>query len=302
MTLLEALEILRQSGAEEFPVARTFLACGSTPLHLKTFLAAHLQRLSSRQKFEIVTGLFGDVVGNIDRVPNSGCDTLSVVIEWQDLDPRLGIRTLGGWNITQLPDILESATTTATRLGQSLKRAAESARTYVCMPTLPLPPVSASPTRERDRWTLQIHRVVSSLAVSLSDHPRITILNSQWLDESSPMSTRLDVKSELTTGFPYKLSHASKLAELLATSILTALPKKGLITDLDDTLWSGIVGEVGIEGISWTLDRHTQQYGLYQQFLMSLASTGVLLAVASKNDSELVKQAFERKDLIISRE
>ena len=60
-------------------------------------------------------------------------------------------------------------------------------------------------------------------------------------------------------------------------------PKKGLITDLDDTLWAGILGEIGVEGISWDMANRAHVHGLYQQFLSSLASAGVLLAVASKN-------------------
>jgi FkbH-like protein len=77
-------------------------------------------------------------------------------------------------------------------------------------------------------------------------------------------------------------------------------PKKGLITDLDDTLWSGILGEAGIQGVSWDLDGNAQIHGLYQQFLASLASAGVLIGVASKNDRKLVDQLFaERQDLLL---
>jgi len=79
-------------------------------------------------------------------------------------------------------------------------------------------------------------------------------------------------------------------------------PKKGLITDLDDTLWSGILGEVGVDGVSWSLDHHSHIHGLYQQFLSSLASAGVLVGVASKNDAALVQQAFDRKDLLLKKE
>jgi FkbH-like protein len=43
-------------------------------------------------------------------------------------------------------------------------------------------------------------------------------------------------------------------------------------------------------------------HGLYQQFLGSLASAGALIAVASKNDRALVEKAFERKDMILSKE
>ena len=77
------------------------------------------------------------------------------------------------------------------------------------------------------------------------------------------------------------------MGELIAGLIENRPPLKGLITDLDDTLWSGIVGEDGVDGISWNLDDHSQMHGVYQQFLTSMAAAGVLIGVASKNDAGL---------------
>ena len=302
MNLIEALEILRQAVPEDAHPLRVFLACGFTPLHLETFLAAHLRKRMLQERIEVKTGLFGDLAGSIERLQTSGCDVLAVVIEWQDLDPRLGIRSLGGWRTTDLPDIVKSANQAVSRLEQALRRGASSIPICVCMPTLPLPPLFATPTRQAGDYELQLRQLVASFAASISNESSIRVLNSQPLDELSPPHARLDVPSELMAGFPYKLPHASAIAGLLAALIQNPTPKKGLITDLDDTLWAGILGEVGTEGISWDLDKHTHMHGLYQQFLGSLASAGVLIAVASKNDRVLVAEAFERRDMILSKE
>jgi FkbH-like protein len=85
----------------------------------------------------------------------------------------------------------------------------------------------------------------------------------------------------------------------MAELIVGSQPKKGLITDLDDTLWAGILGEQGVDGIQWHLEEHAQLHGLYQQLLASLASAGTLIGVASKNDPELAAAAFERSDLLL---
>jgi FkbH-like protein len=302
LNLIEALEILKQAAPQDALPLRSFLACGFTPLHFQTFLAAHLRQRFPQQRVEVKTGLFGDLAGNIERLQESSCDLVSVVIEWQDLDPRLGIRNLGGWHTADLPDIVKSATQAAARLEQALRGTSASIPTCVCMPTLPMPPLFSTPTQQAGRYELQLRQLVASLAATLSNESGIRILNSQRLDELSPRHTRLDLCSELMAGFPYKLPHASTIAKLLATLSQNPTPKKGLITDLDDTLWAGILGEVGSEGVSWHLDQHTHMHGLYQQFLDSLASAGVLIAVASKNDRALVEQAFEREDLIISKE
>ena len=69
-----------------------------------------------------------------------------------------------------------------------------------------------------------------------------------------------------------------------------------------ETLWSGIVGEVGVQGISWSQDRHTQAHGLYQQMLGHLSSCGVLLAACSKNEISTVENALSRQDLFLNPE
>jgi FkbH-like protein len=86
----------------------------------------------------------------------------------------------------------------------------------------------------------------------------------------------------------------------LSRLLLPRTPKKGLITDLDDTLWHGLVGESGPDEISWDLATNQQLHGLYQALLQALADSGVLIAVASKNDREVVDQALQRSDLRIS--
>ena len=301
MKLLDALEILKQPVPNEAPELKVYLACGFTPLHLQTFLAAQLRIRLPRHRVGINRGLFGDLTGNIERLEPSGVHALAVVVEWEDLDPRLGIRRLGGWRPSNLPDIAKSAEQAAARLQRVLLKVSRLVPTVVCMPTLPLPPLFWTPPDRAASFELHLHQTVASLAASLSEQPGIRIANAQLLGEVSPPNQRFDLKSDVITGFPYSLPHASTLAGLLAGLIENQPLKKGLITDLDDTLWAGILGEDGVNGISWHLERQTHMHGLYQQFAASLAGAGVLIGVASKNDPSLVEQAFDRSDLLISR-
>jgi FkbH-like protein len=300
--LIDALAIIRRPLAQDAPLLRVFLACGFTPLHLQTFLTASLRERTSPERPEVTTGLFGDLAGNIERLQIEDCDVLVAVVEWQDLDLRLGIRNLGGWRVADLPDIVNSAEKMIARIEKAIRGAAASIPTYISLPTLPLPPLFTTPTQQASVHELQLRQSVSSFAASLAALSRIRILNAQQLDECSPASARLDVQSDLLSGFPYQLSHASAIAQLLAALVQNPSPKKGLITDLDDTLWAGILGENGVDGISWHLEQQAHIHGLYQQFLASLASAGVLTAVASKNDPALVEQAFEREDLLIAKQ
>ena len=219
MNLVEALEILKQGVPEDQHPLRVFLACGFTPLHLQTFLTAHLRKRLPQQRLELKTGLFGDLAGSIEGFQALECDILAVAIEWQDLDPRLGIRSLGGWRTTDLPDIVKSAGLAATRLEQALRRASESIPVCVCMPTLPLPPLFSTATTRAGDYELQLRQRVASFAASISSESSIRVLDSQRLDELSPPNARLDLQTDLMAGFPYKLPHASAMAGLIAALI-----------------------------------------------------------------------------------
>ena len=76
------------------------------------------------------------------------------------------------------------------------------------------------------------------------------------------------------TGFPYSFAHADLLAAGLVRIVLPRAPQKGLITDLDETLWGSVLGDDGPEGISWDVDHKTQFHALYQNLLNLLAEGG----------------------------
>jgi FkbH-like protein len=130
----------------------------------------------------------------------------------------------------------------------------------------------------------------------------IPIVNATYLAEQSAPGLRYDLKSDLLLGLPYSQGHADKLALALSRLLCPPTPKKGIITDLDDTLWSGLVGEVGPDGIRWDLDSHSGLHALYQSLLAAFAEHGILVGVASKNDPTVVEKAFERTDLLLRKE
>lgn len=301
MNLIDALELLKEPVAENAPLLRVFLGCGFTPLHLETFLAAHLRVRYSACRVELKCGLFGDLVGNLERLRPQDYDALTVAMEWPDLDPRLGVRTLGGWQVETLSDIVSSADQSLDRLKRVLQRVSTTLPTRVCLPTLPLPPLFYTGTIQSSIFELNLRQKLASFAEAISAGNHLSVVSEQCLDLESPLDRRFDLRTEITQGFPYKTSHASLIARLLAELVGRREPKKGLITDLDDTLWAGILGEVGVEGIHWTLEENSQLHGIYQQLLASLASAGILIAVATKNDRALVDKAFDRTDLLLSR-
>lgn len=299
MKLLEALNILETIKHRSGEPFTCFLATGMNPLHLGTFLAAELGLIHPSDKIEIQRGLYGDFLGNLDRLTSADADCGIVLMEWADLDPRLGLRNVTAWSPSTCSDILSHAKIRAQKVQETIERTLQHMPVVLSLPTLPLPPISFVAGWQASSFETDLKLMVQSVASHVSQETQVRILSSQQLDFVSPMRERLDIKSELLSGFPYKLPHASALANLFARLTRPPAPKKGLITDLDDTLWRGILGEVGIDGISWDLDHHSQMHAFYQCLLGALANEGVLLGVASKNEPTLVREAFKRKDLIV---
>jgi len=299
MKLIEALNILRKAPPESEEKFAASLVSGFTPLHLETLLAAQLQRLVPQRKIKVKTGLYGDFMGNLERVADADPDAAAVAMEWQDLDPRLGIRSLGGWLPDVFPDVIENVRVRLGSIENALQRISQEVPVAVSFPTLPFPPISFAPGWQASSFETEVRALLASAFDHVVRIPNVKVVNPQQLDFLSPLGQRLDVSSEILTGFPYRLSHASVLAELLSQLITSPAPKKGLITDLDDTVWQGILGEVGLEGVSWDLEHHSHMHAVYQQLLQALSAEGVLVAIASKNDPKLVAEVFAKRSPIL---
>jgi FkbH-like protein len=299
MKLIDALRIVGEEEDRELPVVRLGLVCGFSPMHFQTFLGAHLRRECKGQRTEIKCGLYGDFWGNLEKLNGGNADSAIVVMEWSDLDARLGLRGLGSWAPVALPDILRNVHARAQQFPREIERIAREMPVAICFPTLPLPPVSFAPGWQGSPFALEIRSLIASLSLDTARIKNVKVLDPQRLDLLSPYNERFDAKAELLSGFPYRVAHACILAEQMARLTHPPAPKKGLITDLDDTLWNGILGEVGLQGISWDLEHQSHMHGAYQRMLHALSETGVLIGIASKNDPQLVKQALAREDLIL---
>lgn len=96
---------------------------------------------------------------------------------------------------------------------------------------------------------------------------------------------------------------------LLANSVDTLLtrirnvPKKLLVLDCDNTLWGGVIGEVGLQGIALGTDGIGKAFSDFQREIIRLAKNGLLLAISSKNNDQDVWDVFDlSSEMIIKRE
>jgi FkbH-like protein len=87
--------------------------------------------------------------------------------------------------------------------------------------------------------------------------------------------------------------------------IITALrgrSSKCVVLDLDNTLWGGVLGDDGAEGLVLGAgDPLGEAFAAFQRYLLRLKERGVLLAVNSKNDRDLVLSAFRTRPEMVLR-
>lgn len=77
--------------------------------------------------------------------------------------------------------------------------------------------------------------------------------------------------------------------------------KKCLILDLDNTLWGGVLGEDGINGIKTGGDYPGNAFLDFQKSILQLHNAGVILAVCSKNNEADVIEAWAKNPFILIR-
>jgi FkbH-like protein len=119
------------------------------------------------------------------------------------------------------------------------------------------------------------------------DHLAARYGREAWRDRRMFKASRLAVSPQFFR--PY--------AEGLARAIraLYFPPRKVLCTDLDNTLWGGIVGEDGPDGVATGSAFPGNCYRDYQRYLKHLAARGVLLTIASKNNPADVQECFRMR-------
>jgi FkbH-like protein len=71
------------------------------------------------------------------------------------------------------------------------------------------------------------------------------------------------------------------------------LTSKCLALDLDNTLWGGIIGEDGINGIRLGGGAAGESYVAFQEYVLALQRRGVILAICSKNNEQDAKAPFQ---------
>ncbi len=98
---------------------------------------------------------------------------------------------------------------------------------------------------------------------------------------------------------PYSPDFYVGLACLLARKLHSMLKKisyKVIVVDCDNTLWTGVAGELDANGVEFK--KHNL---LLQKFLVEQHETGMLICLCSKNDAQIVSDVFSsRQEMLLT--
>jgi FkbH-like protein len=76
--------------------------------------------------------------------------------------------------------------------------------------------------------------------------------------------------------------------------------RKCLVLDLDNTLWGGVIGDDGLEGIEIGDLGIGKAFTKFQQWISQLKERGIILAVCSKNDEQIAREPFmKHPDMVL---
>ncbi|NBM20807.1 HAD family hydrolase [Streptomyces sp. GC420] len=119
-------------------------------------------------------------------------------------------------------------------------------------------------------------------------HPRLHVVDLEPLiAEGGPVrDPRLAAYAKVHLGEEVLARYAREAGHLLRA--LRGRARKVLVVDLDNTLWDGILGDDGADGIAAATTYRGEAFGRFQRVVKQIGGQGVLLAVCSKNDREPV--------------
>jgi FkbH-like protein len=182
-----------------------------------------------------------------------------------------------------------------------------------------VPATSLTPAEARERAQKTLERLESrrearlfflpAPMLPLFPHPAQDSALAQWIVSlASSLGAHLlpaesfSLGGYLLSGCPIAGNWMGKVAEEIIESVVArrAEPCKVLVTDLDNTMWNGVLAEEGPEGIHFSPEGIGYRHFLFQTLLARLRREGVLLAAVSRNDPDVALTPLRGKQMVLS--
>jgi FkbH-like protein len=173
--------------------------------------------------------------------------------------------------------------------------------------TIPVPPQALFGSFDR-RWAGSVRSMIDAFnheLISVAEETESYVLDvaalaerigtDQWFDPVRWYSYKLPFAAECFS------IYADVLGRLLGA--IRGKSRKCLVLDLDNTLWGGVIGDDGLEGLALGQGGALGEAHLsIQQLAIDLRARGILLAVCSKNDDAVARRPFREHPEMVLKE
>ena len=150
----------------------------------------------------------------------------------------------------------------------------------------------------------QLRKLNLGLMELSREHPNLFICDlssiQNQLGREKLFAPNLYVNADLTLGLDALPLVSSRLMDIVCA--IRGQVRKCLILDLDNTLWGGVIGDDGMEGIQIGHGIGIgKAYTEIQLWARKLKQRGIILCVASKNNEQAAREPFLRHpDMVLS--
>lgn len=121
------------------------------------------------------------------------------------------------------------------------------------------------------------------------------LVDVDWLAQAIGLDAWTDERGWHLAKMPFAQAALPMYAEVVVRAIaaMRGKSRKCLVLDLDNTLWGGVIGDDGLEGIALNPgDARGEAHRAIQAAALDLRRRGVVLAVCSKNDDATARIPF----------
>ncbi|MDX2505069.1 MAG: HAD-IIIC family phosphatase [Gammaproteobacteria bacterium] len=142
------------------------------------------------------------------------------------------------------------------------------------------------------------HRLNLDLQKKFIDDTRVNIFDMDHVLSCAGKLKVQDPKLYYLAKMEWTEQALSVIAEMLLRYVIAILgrAKKCLVLDLDNTLWGGIVGEDGVDGLIFGEGSPAgEAYYDFQRYIRVLKERGIVLAICSKNNRHDVEDVFSNR-------
>ena len=298
-TWREYLAAQRQMPKPEFDM-QIAIAGSMTVEPLEPYLGAHL--LSKKFKPQLSIAPFNQLrqVCHDHRSVLGPHDFKAIALLWrvEDLFPEMLARCL------DTPGALEDLLREVKNLADSVAhlRRSFNGTLIVSTPTYPsMPGFEVLEMGQASAGMAIFHAISQFWTQEIARQERVRLFDLHGLMLNAGMRQAHDVRKWLLYRQPYTESFWQDIGRMLGRMIVAEKisPKKCVVLDLDNTLWGGIIGEDGLEGIQLGDDFPGKAYRDFQRHLLYLKNKGVLLAVATKNNPDDAYEVFDKHDAMV---